>query len=94
MPDGCRVKMVAYSQELAMPTLVEELSARAKALSLKDRAQLAEELLDSLQEESRGGVEAAWQREIDRRVSEIEARTVQLVSSDDVHAEAQRLLRR
>ncbi len=75
-----------------MPTLVEELTARAKALSLEDRARLAEELLDSLQEAP--DAEAAWEREIERRVSEIESGTVALAPADDLHAEARRLVPR
>ena len=77
-----------------MPTLVEELSARAKTLPSHDRARLAEELLDSLQGEADTGADAAWDREIERRVAEIEAGTVKLVSAEDVHAEARRLIRR
>ena len=77
-----------------MPTLVEELSARAKALPAEDRARLAEELLDSLEGESDVEAEAAWDREIERRVAEIESGAVNLIASEDVHAEARRLIRR
>jgi putative addiction module component (TIGR02574 family) len=77
-----------------MPTLVEELSARAKALSAEDRARLAEELLDSLHGQADLDAEAAWDREIERRVAEIESGTVKLVPAEDVHAEARRLIRR
>lgn len=77
-----------------MPTLVEELSARAKALSAEDRARLAEELLDSLHGESDTEAEAAWDREIERRVAEIEAGAVELIPAEDVHTEARRLIRR
>lgn len=77
-----------------MPTLVEELSARAKALSAEDRARLAEELLDSLHGQADLGAEAAWDREIERRVAEIESGTVKLVPAEDVHAEARRLIQR
>lgn len=77
-----------------MPTLVEELSARAKALPIHDRARLAEELLDSLEGESDTGADAAWDREIERRVAEIESGAVELISAEDVHAEARRLIRR
>jgi len=77
-----------------MPTLVEELSARAKTLSAEDRARLAEELLESLEQEPESEVEAAWDREIERRVAEVEAGTAKLVSAQDVHAEARRLIRR
>lgn len=73
-----------------MPTLVEELSARARSLPPEDRARLAEELLDSLTSES----DAAWEHEIDRRVAEIESGSVTLIASEDVHAEARRLIRR
>jgi putative addiction module component (TIGR02574 family) len=77
-----------------MSTLVEELSARAKTLPVEDRARLAEELLDSLQETSDANADAAWEREIERRVAEIEAGSVKLVPAEDVHADARRLIRR
>ena len=77
-----------------MSTLVEELSARAKTLSIHDRARLAEELLASLEGDSDADAEAAWDREIERRVAEIEAGTVKLISAEDVHNEARRLIRR
>lgn len=77
-----------------MSTLVDELSARAKALSAEDRARLAEELLESLQEEADADAEAAWDREIERRVAEIESGAVRLISAEEVHAEARRLFRR
>jgi putative addiction module component (TIGR02574 family) len=70
-----------------MATLLEELSAG-------DRARLAEELLDSLHGESDAEVEGAWDREIERRVAEIESGAVNLISAEDVHAEARRLIRR
>ena len=77
-----------------MSTLVEELSARSKALSAEDRARLVEELLDSLQGESDTEAESAWDREIERRVAEIESGAVKLISAEEVHAEARRLIRR
>lgn len=77
-----------------MSTLVEELSARAKTLPAQDRARLAEELLDSLASEGDAGADAAWDREIERRVAEIESGAVRLVRSEDVHADARRLIRK
>ena len=44
-------KIVPQRLETAMTTLVDELSARAKTLSVQDRARLAEELLASLDQE-------------------------------------------
>ncbi len=77
-----------------MPTVVEELSARARTLSIADRARLAEELLDSLRQGEDADAEAAWAGEIERRVSEIASGAVELVPAEDVHAEARRLIRR
>ena len=77
-----------------MSTLVDELSARAKALPAEDRARLAEELLESLQGEADADAEAAWDREIERRVAEIESGAVRLIPAEEVHAEARRLIRR
>jgi putative addiction module component (TIGR02574 family) len=87
-------KIVPQRLETAMTTLVDELSARAKTLSVQDRARLAEELLASLDQEPDSEVDAAWDREIQRRVAEVESGSVALVSSEDVHAEARRLIRR
>ena len=77
-----------------MPTLLEELSARARTLPSHERGRLAEELLDSLQGDTDTDADSAWDREIERRVAEIEAGTVKLISAEDVHAEARRLIRR
>ena len=77
-----------------MPTLVEELSARARTLPPEDRARLAEELLESLEQDPDSEVEAAWDREIERRVAEVEAGTAKLIPAEDVHAQARRLIRR
>lgn len=77
-----------------MSTLVEELSARAKTLPAEDRARLAEELLDSLEGDADDDTDTAWEREIERRVAEIESGAVALIASEDVHAAARRLIRR
>ena len=77
-----------------MTTLVEELSARARTLPPEDRARLAEELLESLEQDPDSEVDAAWDREIERRVAEVEAGTAKLIPAGDVHAEARRLIRR
>ena len=76
-----------------MTTLVEELSAQARTLPPKDRARLAEDLLASLQEDSETEAEAAWDIEIERRVSEVRAGTARLIPAEDVHAEARRIYR-
>ncbi len=63
----------------------------AADLSEQDRAALAGLLIESLEGEPDPGVEAAWAAEIERRVAELEAGTVQSVPWDQVR---QRLLDR
>lgn len=77
-----------------MPNIVEQLSARAKALPPEDRSRLADDLLESLEQASVSEAEAAWDREIGRRVAEVEAGTAELIPAEQVHAEARRLVRR
>lgn len=74
-----------------MPTLVDELTRRAQALAPEDRARLAENLLSSIEPEPQTEVEAAWDREIQRRVEEIRSGRAVLVAAEDVHAEARRI---
>ena len=76
-----------------MTKLVEELSQKARTLSAEDRARLAEDLLDSLEDgsESASEVEAAWEREIRQRVEEVESGTAKLIPAEDVYAETRRL---
>ena len=83
----------AHPKERRMSTSVEELAAKAQELSLEDRARLAENLLSSLQDEPESEVEAAWDREIERRVEEVRAGTARLIPAEDVHAEARQIYR-
>jgi putative addiction module component (TIGR02574 family) len=74
-----------------MTTLVEELSQRARALSPEDRASLADELLASLDEQADPDAEAAWEKEIGRRVEEIKSGNAKLIPADEVFAETARI---
>lgn len=76
-----------------MSTLVDELSARARALSAEDRARLQRNSLSPCRG-AEADAEAAWDPEIDRRVAEIESGAVRLIPAEEVHAEARRLIRR
>lgn len=53
-----------------MPTQLESLAAQSLLLNSADRASLAQVLLASLDEDE--AIDAAWAREIDRRVQAIE----------------------
>lgn len=74
-----------------MSNLLAELSARAYQLVPEERAQLAEGLLESLQEWSTPEVEAAWDTEILKRIGEYERGEAALTPAADVFAEARRL---
>ncbi|MGH7490358.1 MAG: addiction module protein [bacterium] len=63
----------------------------AAALSEEDRASLAGLLIESLEGDSDPDVEAAWVAEIQRRVGELEAGTVESIPWEQVR---QRLLDR
>ena len=73
-----------------MSSLLTELSQKARQLSLEERAQLAEELLESLQEQPED-VATAWDVEISRRLDEYKRGEAKLVPAEEVFAEARRL---
>jgi len=75
-----------------MPTLIDELASKARALPPADRVRLAEDLLATVQETDEE-VEAAWDDEIRRRIAEIDAGTAKLIPSEEVFAEVRRLLK-
>ena len=76
-----------------MSTLRDELAMKALALSVEERVQLAQELLESVEREADPDVEAAWEAEIARRIAEFERGDAKLIPAEEVFAEARRLLR-
>jgi putative addiction module component (TIGR02574 family) len=69
-----------------MSTHVTELFEKASILSEKDRATLAGLLIESLESEVDPDVEEAWRVEIERRVAELDAGTVETVPWEVVKA--------
>ncbi len=55
----------------AMSRTTDDILSKAKRLSIAERAELAAELLASLDGESEENVEAAWAAEIARRVERV-----------------------
>ena len=66
---------------------VKELIREAAELPESDRATLAGVMLESLEPRPTPEVKAAWSREIERRVQEIDAGTVELVDWEEIRAE-------
>ena len=66
---------------------LEELFREAAQLPEQDRATLAGLLIESLEPVPEPDVEAAWSREIARRVAELDAGTVKTIPWEEVRAE-------
>lgn len=74
-----------------MSDLLSELSKQAKTLPPEERAQLAEELLASLQGWQSIEIETAWDSAVLRRLDEVERGVAILIPAEDVFAEARRI---
>jgi putative addiction module component (TIGR02574 family) len=72
------------------PTFVE-IEEQARRLSADERARLAEALLESLRETPLAEIEAAWEREIEERVTAFDSGESSTVSAEEVFADARRL---
>jgi putative addiction module component (TIGR02574 family) len=68
-----------------------EIEEQARQLSAEDRARLAEVMLESLLDTPDAEIEAAWDREIERRIARFERGKTMIYSADEVFAEARRL---
>ncbi len=71
-----------------MSALLTELSHLAQTLVPEERARLAEVLLESLHETVAPDVEAAWDQELLARIAAYERGEAELVSAEDVFAQA------
>jgi putative addiction module component (TIGR02574 family) len=75
----------------AMNDPVAEIADLGRALKPKDRAQLVDLLVESLDETIDPSVDQAWKEEIRRRVAAYERGEAKLYDADDVLAEAARI---
>lgn len=73
---------------------VNEVFQEAARLPERDRATLAGLLIETLDPVSDSEVEAAWSEEIKRRLTEIDAGTVELISWEEVREELCECLRK
>jgi len=62
-------------------------------LNQTERAELIRKLIDNLDAPSEANTEAAWLKESERRLGEIESGTAQTFPADDVIKEARTLLK-
>jgi putative addiction module component (TIGR02574 family) len=70
----------------------QDLLKKALALPERERAELAGNLLDSLDKNVDDDADVAWQKEIARRLKEANSGTVKTVSWNEVRNKARQLL--
>jgi putative addiction module component (TIGR02574 family) len=74
-----------------MSALLDELSKMAQMLTLEERAQLAQVLLESVERECDPAVQAAREVEISDRIDRYERGEAKLIPAEDVFAAVRRL---
>ena len=74
-----------------MSSLFDELSKMAQTLAVEERAQLAQELLESIERDADPDVQAAWEAEIEDRTAKYERGEAKLIPAEEVFAAARRL---
>jgi putative addiction module component (TIGR02574 family) len=74
-----------------MSALLAELSKKAQTLTVEERAQLAQELLESVERDSDPEVQEAWEAEIASRIAKYERGEATLIPAEEVFAAARRL---
>ena len=76
-----------------MSTAAKDIVEAALKLDPEVRAEVAEEILESLADSSYGELSPAWEKELDRRAQEIEEGRVELIPAEQVFAEIEASLR-
>ncbi len=73
-----------------MSSLLDELLKKAQTLTVEERAQLAQELLESVERDADPDVQAAWEVAIADRISKYERGEAKLIPAEEVFAAARR----
>lgn len=76
-----------------MSDLVIELSRKAQSLGPEDRARLAQLLLDSIHPAADPSIDEAWDRELLKRIDEIERGVANLVPAEEAFRQVRHALR-
>ena len=74
-----------------MSALFDELSKRSRELAIEERAQLAQVLLESVDQEAVPEVQSAWETEIASRLAKYERGEARLIPATEVFEAARRL---
>ena len=74
-----------------MSSLLDELSKQARSLALEEHAQLAQQLMESVERESDADVREACESEVASRIAKYQRGEAKLIPAEDVFAAARRL---
>jgi putative addiction module component (TIGR02574 family) len=77
-----------------MSTALDQLTADALKLSLRERVQLAQRLVSTIDDEVEADTEALWFAEAERRLDELRSGIVQGIDSEDAFGTAREALKR
>ena len=80
-----------YPRRAIMSALFDELSKRSRELAIEERAQLAQVLLESVDQEAVPEVQSAWETEIASRLAKYERGEARLIPATEVFEAARRL---
>jgi len=75
-----------------MSTDLDQLTAEAMKLSLRDRVQLAQRLVSTIDDEVEADTEALWFAEAERRLEELRSGKVQGIDSENAFRTAREAL--
>lgn len=90
--DGAPTHVAAGHIIMIMTQETHELLQKALALPEKERAELAGNLISSLDATVDEDVDAAWQQEVVRRLHEVQSGKVETVSWEEVQQKGRTLL--
>ncbi|MDQ1638649.1 MAG: hypothetical protein QOF62_1988 [Pyrinomonadaceae bacterium] len=78
---------------IIMSNNLDELTADAMKLPLRDRVQLAQRLVSSIDDEVETDTEALWFAEAERRLEELRSGSVEGIDSDEAFRTAREFLK-
>ena len=77
---------------IIMSNNLDELTADAMKLPLRDRVQLAQRLVSTIDDEVETDTEVLWYAEAERRLEELRSGTVEGIDSDEAFRTAREIL--
>lgn len=77
-----------------MSSNLDQITADAMKLPLRDRVQLAQRLVFTLDDEVEAGVEELWFAEAERRLEEVHSGSVEGIDADEAFRNAREALKR